>query len=306
MQAKKNGILSHCRKFFDKWNFPWKIWFQFSCFSCRLLCPAVLESLWQWVLLWGLINISCLNRDSVQVCGSKVAKSYKDAALGYWLRPGFGQITTEQPCQLHLSHSLPGILACTRQVIGLCINSGHLHDQSHFSKDKKNNTWKQAFSQKLHPYPAFPCTGHLDTQNHARGLHCRQTRPCWDPRKCWKARAATLRKCSTLNFISALILTTSPLILAACITWDHIFAPLWSQSWCWMHKKLNNQSIILGGITECVLPTSRETKVLKWTKHLLENVQRANKLKTFVLNVRIRDPGVEFISFLEASFTHAA
>lgn len=33
--------------------------------------------------VWGLINISCLNSDSVQVCGSKAAKSYKEAALGY-------------------------------------------------------------------------------------------------------------------------------------------------------------------------------------------------------------------------------
>lgn len=147
VQAKKNGILSHCRKFSDKWNFPSKILFQFCCFSCRLLCPAVLESLWPCVLLWGLINISCLNSDSVQVCGSKAAKSYKEAALGYWPRPDFGQTTTEQPCQLHLiSHSPPGILSCTRQVIGLCINSGHLHDQSHFSKDRRNNTWNPVFS----------------------------------------------------------------------------------------------------------------------------------------------------------------
>lgn len=111
-----------------------------------LLCPTVLESLWQYVFLWALTNISCLSSHSVQVCGSKAAKGYKEAALGDWPGPDFGQFTPHQPSQLHLRHSPPGISLCMRQVIGLCLNSGHLQDQSHFSKNKRNNTWKPVFS----------------------------------------------------------------------------------------------------------------------------------------------------------------
>lgn len=65
------------QKVFRQVKLSFQILFQFCCFSCRLLCPAVLESLWQCVLWWGLIHISLLNRDSQRFVAQRLPRVTK-------------------------------------------------------------------------------------------------------------------------------------------------------------------------------------------------------------------------------------